>query len=47
MKWSAPTIVYRGKILCNMAAFKGHVGFGFWKGALVVDTSSGDGEPLA
>ena len=30
-----------------MSAFKGHVGFGFWKGALVVDTSSGNEEPSA
>ncbi len=35
MKWSAPTIDYRGKILCNMAAFKAHASFGFWQNKLV------------
>ena len=34
IKWGAPTFMYHG-IMCNMAAFKEHVGFGFWKGALV------------
>lgn len=31
LKWGMPSIVYRGKILCNMAAFKGHATFGFWQ----------------
>lgn len=30
LKWSSPTFVYRGKIMCGMAAFKGHCTFGFW-----------------
>lgn len=30
MKWSMPFFMYRGKILCNMASFKGHCSFGFW-----------------
>ncbi len=30
MKWSMPAFVYRGKILCGMAAFKEHCTFGFW-----------------
>lgn len=34
MKWSSPHFVYRG-MLCNMAAFKQHCAFGFWKAALV------------
>ena len=46
MKWSSPFFDYHGA-MCNMSAFKGHVGFGFWKGALVVDTSSGNEEPSA
>ncbi len=29
-KWSFPNFIYNGKILCNMAAFKEHVAFGFW-----------------
>ena len=30
IKWSCPTFMYGGSILCNMAAFKEHVTFGFW-----------------
>ncbi len=30
LKWSHPSFVYRGKILCGMAAFKEHCTFGFW-----------------
>jgi uncharacterized protein YdeI (YjbR/CyaY-like superfamily) len=30
IKWSMPSFVYRGKILCGMAAFKEHCTFGFW-----------------
>jgi uncharacterized protein YdeI (YjbR/CyaY-like superfamily) len=35
LKWSAPHFLHRG-ILCNMAAFKQHCSFGFWKGELVL-----------
>lgn len=35
MKWGMPSIVYRGKILCHMAAFKAHAAFGFWHGEAV------------
>jgi uncharacterized protein YdeI (YjbR/CyaY-like superfamily) len=34
MKWSMPFFMHKG-ILCNMAAFKSHSTFGFWKGALI------------
>jgi len=37
MKWSMPHFMYNG-MLCAMASFKEHCGFGFWKGALVVET---------
>ncbi len=30
MKWSMPSFIYGGKILCGMAAFKEHCTFGFW-----------------
>ncbi|MDP5279387.1 YdeI/OmpD-associated family protein [Sphingomonas sp. DG1-23] len=30
LKWSMPAFSYKGKPLANMAAFKEHVGFGFW-----------------
>ena len=29
-KWSFPNFLYKGKILCSMAAFKQHCAFGFW-----------------
>ncbi|HEV3236156.1 MAG TPA: YdeI/OmpD-associated family protein [Gemmataceae bacterium] len=35
MKWSVPNFMYKG-ILCNMAAFKAHCAFGFWKSSLIV-----------
>ena len=36
MKWSFPNFGYKG-MLCNMAAFKEHVAFGFWKHALLAE----------
>lgn len=30
IKWGRPFFVYRGAVLCNMAAFKEHCSFGFW-----------------
>lgn len=30
IKWGMPSFLYRGKILCGMAAFKAHATFGFW-----------------
>lgn len=35
IKWSMPFFLYRG-MLCNMASFKAHCAFGFWKGQLLV-----------
>jgi uncharacterized protein YdeI (YjbR/CyaY-like superfamily) len=40
IKWNFPHFQYKG-LLCNMAAFKEHCAFGFWKGALVL---GGDGQ---
>ncbi len=37
-KWSFPVFVYKGAILCNMAAFKEHCALGFWKASLMPDT---------
>jgi uncharacterized protein YdeI (YjbR/CyaY-like superfamily) len=31
IKWGMPTFLYRGRILANMAAFKAHASFGFWR----------------
>jgi uncharacterized protein YdeI (YjbR/CyaY-like superfamily) len=36
VKWSMPFFDYQGP-LCNMAAFKQHAVFGFWKGKLLHD----------
>jgi len=38
VKWGMPHFQYRG-MLCSMAAFKAHCSFGFWKGALMVDSA--------
>jgi uncharacterized protein YdeI (YjbR/CyaY-like superfamily) len=46
MKWSSPFFMYHGT-MCQMAAFKEHCAFGFWKGALVVGRSSGDDDRAA
>jgi hypothetical protein len=42
MKWSTPHFDYKG-IFCSMSAFKAHVGFGFWKAALLKDLLPGRG----
>ena len=33
IKWGCPYFMYKGKLFCGMAAFKKHVGFGFWNSA--------------
>jgi uncharacterized protein YdeI (YjbR/CyaY-like superfamily) len=42
MKWSSPHFDYKG-MFCGMAAFKAHVGLGFWKGALLQEHLPGPG----
>jgi len=37
VKWGMPYFVYQDKILCGMAGFKKHVGFGFWQSKLMDD----------
>lgn len=37
IKWGMPFFDYKGEILCNMAAFKQHCSFGFWKAAIMSD----------
>src|SRR6266498_6028136 len=34
MKWSSPFFMHKG-MLCNMASFKQHCSFGFWKASLI------------
>ena len=43
IKWGMPCFVHAGGILCQMAAFKRHVSFGYWKHALVMDEAGRDG----
>ncbi|HWY99224.1 MAG TPA: YdeI/OmpD-associated family protein [Bacteroidia bacterium] len=37
IKWGFPNFDYKG-VFCNMAGFKEHCSFGFWKGNLMKDT---------
>lgn len=37
IKWSMPFFDYKGAALCNMASFKEHCAFGFWKAVLMKD----------
>jgi uncharacterized protein YdeI (YjbR/CyaY-like superfamily) len=50
IKWGMPFFDYKG-IMCNMAAFKQHAAFGFWKGNLLSDPEAklivGDGANAA
>lgn len=41
LKWSSPAFLYKGKILCSMAAFKEHATFGFWHGPMVTGGTAG------
>lgn len=41
LKWSSPAFLYKGKILCSMAAFKEHATFGFWHGPMVTGGAKG------
>lgn len=43
IKWSFPNFVYQDRILCSMAAFKGHCSFGFWLGGLMGLTEPEEG----
>jgi uncharacterized protein YdeI (YjbR/CyaY-like superfamily) len=37
IKWGFPNFDYNGEIMCNMAGFKAHATFGFWKASLMDD----------
>jgi uncharacterized protein YdeI (YjbR/CyaY-like superfamily) len=43
IKWGMPFFTYRGKLLCNFAAFKAHAAFGFYREALVLGTAAKGG----
>ena len=46
IKWGSPHFDYRGP-MAHMGAFKEHMGFGFWKSALVVGEKGADEEAAA
>lgn len=37
LKWGMPFFGYKGEMMCNMASFKAHATFGFWKAKLMKD----------
>jgi uncharacterized protein YdeI (YjbR/CyaY-like superfamily) len=43
IKWGMPGFVHAGGILCQMAAFKRHVSFGYWNHALVMGEAEREG----
>ncbi len=43
IKWRFPHFEYKGN-LAGMAAFKSHCSFGFWKGALILDSEMAERE---
>lgn len=42
IRWSMPSFSHAGAILCQMAAFKQHASFGYWKHALVMVGRDGE-----
>jgi len=40
IKWGMPFFEYNGSLLCNMAAFKAHVSFGFWNAGQMKEANS-------
>lgn len=44
LKWRAPFFLYRGRILCGMAAFKSHCAFFFWHKDLRKKSGPGMGQ---
>lgn len=46
IKWGMPFFVTDGRILCFMAAFKAHAGFGFWRRGSVLGGSAKTGEAM-
>ena len=46
IKWGMPAFLLKGRILANMAAFKAHATFGFWRGGEVVGDKGAKGEAM-
>lgn len=45
IKWGRPTFMHRGRLLCSMAAFKAHCGFGFWNSEVAAAVTRDNGKP--
>ncbi|GLQ46769.1 hypothetical protein GCM10007862_18200 [Dyella lipolytica] len=43
LKWGFPHFGYKGAMMCSMAAFKQHCGFGFWQRKEVVGAEAEEG----
>jgi uncharacterized protein YdeI (YjbR/CyaY-like superfamily) len=43
IKWRAPHFLYHGAMMCSMAAFKQHCGFGFWHRTDVIGDEAKEG----
>jgi hypothetical protein len=46
LKWSMPSFLYKGKILANMAAFKAHAAFGFWRSGEVLGETGAERDAM-
>jgi uncharacterized protein YdeI (YjbR/CyaY-like superfamily) len=46
LKWSMPNFLYKGKILANMAAFKAHAAFGFWRSSDVLGETGAERDSM-
>jgi uncharacterized protein YdeI (YjbR/CyaY-like superfamily) len=42
LRWGMPSFTYKGQILCQMAAFKEHAVFGFWRSREVTEAEGGN-----
>ncbi len=40
LKWSAPSFIYKGRILAGFASFKAHATFGYWSGSQVLEAKA-------
>ena len=46
LRWNMPSFSYKGKILCQMAAFKAHAAFGFWQREQATGETEGDKDAM-
>ena len=46
IKWSMPAFMYKGRPLANMAAFKAHATFGFWRASEVLGETGAERQAM-